>query len=74
MVFPTMDYCKISIIIKVLQVIKLCRGDVHMSLEEYKKRIIVLVETSKDTDYLVALYSFAESYPDKSRENASCVE
>ena len=39
-----------------------------MSIEEYKKRLIILVESSKDINYITAVYSFADSYPDKSRK------
>lgn len=38
-----------------------------MYIEEIKKAIVILVETSKDIDYIVALYSFASSYPDNSK-------
>lgn len=38
-----------------------------MSIEEYKKFIIQLVEASDDADYIIAVYTFADSYPDKSK-------
>ena len=38
-----------------------------MSIEDYKQIIISLVESSKDLDYIIAVYSFAEAYPDKSK-------
>lgn len=36
-------------------------------MEKYKKAIALMVETSKDMDYLIAVYSFANSYEDKSK-------
>lgn len=45
-----------------------------MNIEDYKLQIISLIETSSDMDYILALYSFAESYPDKSRESANSAE
>lgn len=38
-----------------------------MGIEEYKVLISKLIESSKDLEYIIALYSFAESYPDRSR-------
>lgn len=37
--------------------------------EYYKQLIMKLVEKSKDAEYLAAVLSFAENYPDKSKEN-----
>lgn len=39
-----------------------------MDISMYQKKIMELVETSQDIDYLVAVYSFASNYPDKSRK------
>lgn len=39
-----------------------------MSVEECKKIIIEIVSTSRDIEYLIAVYSFAMHYPDKSKE------
>ncbi len=36
------------------------------NIDKYKKLIITLVEKSKDINYIIALYSFATSYPDNS--------
>lgn len=35
----------------------------------YKVLIRMLVECSEDMEYLIAVYSFAEAYPDRSKEN-----
>lgn len=35
-------------------------------MEEYKKQILLLIENSNDMEYVIAVYSFADSYPDKS--------
>lgn len=40
----------------------------HMGEEEYKKLIIEIVSTSRDVEYLIAVYTFAKHYPDKSKE------
>lgn len=40
-----------------------------MGIEELKKVIVSLVENSEDMDYILAVYSFADAYPDKSRTN-----
>lgn len=46
-----------------------------MNIEEYKKIIIQLIEASNDAEYINAVYTFADSYPDKSKvktpQNAS---
>ena len=39
-----------------------------MDISVYQKKIMELVETSRDIDYLVAVYSFVSNYPDKSRK------
>ena len=39
-----------------------------MSGEEYKKLIIEIVSTSRDVEYLIAVYTFAKHYKDKSKE------
>lgn len=39
-----------------------------MTMEEYKELIFLLVQSSYDIDYIIAVYSFAVSYPDKTRE------
>lgn len=39
-----------------------------MTMEEYKEFIFWLVQSSYDIDYIIAVYSFAVSYPDKTRE------
>lgn len=33
--------------------------------EIYKQSILMMIENSTDTEYLQAVYSFAEVYPDK---------
>lgn len=44
-----------------------------MTMEEYKELIFLLVQSSYDIDYIIAVYSFAVSYPDKTREcNKKC--
>lgn len=40
----------------------------HMGIEDYKKIIIEIVSASCDIEYLIAVYSFAIHYPDKSKE------
>lgn len=37
--------------------------------EYYKQLIMKLIEKSVDVEYLAAVFSFAESYPDKSKED-----
>ncbi len=37
-------------------------------LEKYKEVIISLVEMSEDIDYLVAVYSFANTFPNRMSE------
>lgn len=39
-----------------------------MSGEEYKKLIIEIISTSSDIEYLIAVYTFAKYYPNKSKE------
>lgn len=39
-----------------------------MNIEDYKKIINVLIEDSKDLEYIIAMYTFAVTYPDKSRK------
>lgn len=39
-----------------------------MGDEEYRKLIIELVSTSRDIEYLIAVYTFARHYPDKSKQ------
>lgn len=39
-----------------------------MDVEEYKKDIIKIVSASQDIEYLMAIYTFAVHYPDKSKE------
>lgn len=39
-----------------------------MNEEDYKRTIIEIVTESQDIDYLVAVYTFAKHYPDKSKE------
>lgn len=39
-----------------------------MGKEEYKKLIIEIISTSRDLEYLIAVYTFAKHYPDKSKE------
>lgn len=39
-----------------------------MGIDEYKQLIINLIKKSEDIDYIVAVFSFADSYPDKSRD------
>lgn len=39
-----------------------------MDISMYQKKIMELVATSQDIDYLVAVYSFASNYPDKSKK------
>lgn len=39
-----------------------------MGEEEYKKLIIEIVSTSRDVEYLIAVYTFAKHYPDKSKK------
>ena len=39
-----------------------------MNAEEYKKIIIEIVSTSQDTEYLIAVYTFALHHPDKSKK------
>lgn len=43
-------------------------GGMYMTMEEYKELIFLLVQSSYDIDYIIAVYSFAVSYPDKTRE------
>lgn len=38
-----------------------------MNINDYKKAIITLIETSEDIEYLISIYSFAAMYPDKSK-------
>lgn len=40
-----------------------------MDISIYQKKIMELVEMSRDIDYLVAVYSFASNFPDKSRKS-----
>lgn len=40
-----------------------------MNIEEIKKIIITLIENSNDYEYILAVYSFAENYPDNSKKN-----
>ena len=40
----------------------------HMSEEDYKRMIIEIVSASRDLDYLIAVYTFAKHYPDKSKK------
>ena len=46
---------------------------VHMDQEEklevYKQELITMIETSGDIDYIVAVYSFARGYPDKTKRD-----
>lgn len=37
-------------------------------MEEYKKNIIELIKISCDIEYLIAVYTFAKHYPDKSKK------
>lgn len=37
------------------------------AIEKYKREIILLIQSSSDFDYLVAVYTFANTYPDKSK-------
>ncbi len=39
-----------------------------MSIEQCKKLIIEIITTSRDIEYLIAIYSFAMHYPDKSKK------
>lgn len=39
-----------------------------MNEEDYKRIIIEIVEASKDLEYLIAVYTFAKHYPDKSKK------
>lgn len=39
------------------------------NVEYYKNLIKILIETSRDVDYLIAVYTFASSYPDKSKKS-----
>lgn len=39
------------------------------NVEYYKNLIKILIETSGDVDYLIAVYTFASSYPDKSKKS-----
>lgn len=43
-------------------------GGMRMTMEEYKELIFLLVQSSYDIDYIIAVYLFAVSYPDKTRE------
>lgn len=36
------------------------------AIEIYKSQILALVNKSNDVNYLMAVYSFADSYPDRS--------
>lgn len=53
------------------------KGDIKMNSEyqqelkreQYRKAIRILIEKSKDLDYIKAVYSFASTYPDKTKEN-----
>ena len=36
-----------------------------MIIDDYKQLIFDLIEKSEDIDYVIAVYSFADSYPDK---------
>lgn len=38
-----------------------------MGIEDYKKIIDQMVEASEDIEYIIAVYTFADSYPDKSK-------
>lgn len=37
-------------------------------VEIYKQMIIKLIESSKDENYVKAVYSFAANYPDRSKK------
>ncbi len=39
-----------------------------MNTEDYKKQIIEMVSTSDDIEYLIAVYTFANHYPDASKK------
>lgn len=39
-----------------------------MRIEQYKQLIIELIEKSEDIDYIIAVYSFADTYPDRSQD------
>ena len=43
-------------------------GGMRMTIEEYKELIFLLVQSSYVIDFIIAVYSFAVSYPDKTRE------
>lgn len=38
-----------------------------MIIDDYKQLIFDLIEKSEDIDYVIAVYSFADSYSDKSK-------
>lgn len=40
-----------------------------MTIEDYKQIIIKLIEKSSDFDYIVAVCTFAENFPDKSNKD-----
>lgn len=44
-------------------------GGMRMTMDEYKEHIFLLVQNSYDIDYIIAVYSFAEAYPDKTKES-----
>ena len=39
------------------------------NVEFYKNLLKDLIETSEDVDYLIAVYTFASNYPDKSKKS-----
>lgn len=41
-----------------------------MTIEDYKELINSLIKNSNDIDYIIAVYSFADSYPDKTEKDS----
>lgn len=37
----------------------------ELTIDEYKELIFALIKNSNDINYVIAVYSFAESYPDQ---------
>ena len=42
-----------------------------VTTEDYRRWISSLIKRSNDIDYLIAVYSFADSYPDKTNRGFS---
>lgn len=43
--------------------------DQERKIEIYKREIIAMIKMSEDLEYIVAVYSFARGYPDKTERD-----